>query len=89
MEVIAKQSRNFLPRALLVKPSGPPTQDPYTQLFLSLIVVLLLTHSEFSCLAMLAKRNPVPGPTLLPQVPNHFHCVRKSAHEVLGTILRT
>ena len=30
-----------MPKALDVKPSGPPTQDPYTQLFLPLIVVLL------------------------------------------------
>ena len=30
-----------MPKALEVKPSGPPPQDPYTQLFLPLIVVLL------------------------------------------------
>ena len=31
-----------MPEALEVKPSGPPPQDPYTQLVLSLIVVLLI-----------------------------------------------
>ena len=30
-----------MPKALKVKPNGPPTQDPYTQLILALIVVLL------------------------------------------------
>ena len=30
-----------MPKALEVKPSGLPPQDPYTQLFLPLIVVLL------------------------------------------------
>ena len=41
MEVIPKENRHFMPKALEVKPSGPPPQDPYTQLFLPLIVVLL------------------------------------------------
>ena len=41
MEVIPKLNRHFMPEALEVKPSGPPPQDPYTQLFLPLIVVLL------------------------------------------------
>ena len=41
MEVIPKKSRHFMPKALEVKPSGPPPQDPYTQPFLTLIVVLL------------------------------------------------
>ena len=44
MEVIPKKSRHFMPKALDVKPSGPPPQDPYTQLFLPLIVVL-----RFNC----------------------------------------
>ena len=41
MEVIPKYSRHFLSRALWVKPSGPQPQHPYTQLFLSLIVLTL------------------------------------------------
>ena len=41
MEVIPKKSRHFLPRALQVKPNEPPPQDPYTQLFVPLIVVVL------------------------------------------------
>ena len=36
-----------MPKASGVKPSGPPPQDPYTQLFLPLIVVLL-----FNCFCM-------------------------------------
>ena len=30
-----------MPKALEVKPSGPPPQDPYTQLFLPLIAFLM------------------------------------------------
>ena len=30
-----------MPKALEVKPSGPPSQDPYSQLLLPLIVVLV------------------------------------------------
>ena len=41
MEVIPKESRHYMPKALEVKPRGPPPQHPYTQLFLPLIVVLL------------------------------------------------
>ena len=44
MEVIRKKKRHFMPKALEVKPSGLPPQDPYTQLFLPLIVVL-----RFNC----------------------------------------
>ena len=40
MEVIPKQSRLLMPKALEVKPRGPPSEDPYSQLFLQLIVVL-------------------------------------------------
>ena len=36
MEVIPKLIRHFMPKALEVKPSGPPPQDPYAQLFLPL-----------------------------------------------------
>ena len=46
----------------------------------------LLTDSEFSCLAMLAKPYRVSGPTYLPQIPNQLHCMSKGAHEVLGSI---
>ena len=41
MEVMPKKNRHFMPKALEVKPSGPRPQDPYTQLFLPLIVVPL------------------------------------------------
>ena len=40
MEALPKKSRHFMPKALLVKPSGPQPQDPYTQLILPLIVIL-------------------------------------------------
>ena len=44
MEVIPKKNRHFMLTALEVEPSGLPPQDPYTQLFLPLIVVL-----RFNC----------------------------------------
>ena len=72
-----------MPWALLVKPSGLPPQDPYTQLFFLLIVGLL----RINRLAMLAKPYPVFGPTYMPQIPNLLHCMSKGAHEVLGTVL--
>ena len=40
MEVIPKKDRHFMPSALLVKPSGLPPQDPYTQLFYQIIAGL-------------------------------------------------
>ena len=40
MEVLPKQNRHFMPKALEVQPVGLPPQDPYTQLLLPLIVVL-------------------------------------------------
>ena len=46
----------------------------------------VLSDSEFSCLAMLAKPYPVSGPTPLPQVPNKLHFIQRSAHEKLGAI---
>ena len=40
MEVMQKQNRQFIPWALLAKPSGLPPQDTYTQWFCVLIVGL-------------------------------------------------
>ena len=40
MDVMLRYKRHFMPKALEVKPSCPPLKDPYTQLFLPLIVVL-------------------------------------------------
>ena len=40
MEVIPSPNRHFMPLALLVKRSGLPPQDPYTQLFFLLFVRL-------------------------------------------------
>ena len=44
MEVIPKKSRHFTHKSLEVKPSGPPSQDPYTKMCLPLVVVL-----RFNC----------------------------------------
>ena len=62
-------------------------RTPKLNCFTYLLWAYLLTDSEFSCLAMLAKPYPVSGPTYLPQIPNQLHCMSKCAHEVLGTIL--
>ena len=70
-------------RALEVKPSGLPPQDPYTQLFLPLIVVLL-----FNCfLIQLFQSYSVCGLTPMPHIPNQHHYTQRSAHEVLDAIL--
>ena len=79
MEVIPKQSRHFMPKALEVKPSGPPPQDPILNCFYHLLWFYVLTVSEFSCLA---KSYFVSGLTPLPHIPNQLHFIQKSAHEV-------
>ena len=56
-------------------------------MFHLLIVVLPSTESDFSCFAVLAKRNPVSGPTYLPLIPNQLHCILTCAHGVLETTL--
>ena len=61
-------------------------RTPILNCFYHLLCVYLVSHSEFSCFAMLAKPYPVSGPTYLPHIPNHLHCMSKGAHEVLGTI---
>ena len=67
----------------------PHLKTPILKCFYHLLWFYLLTDSEFSCLAMLAKPYPVSGPAPVPQIPNQLHCVQKSAHEVLATILGT
>ena len=64
-------------------------KTPILNCFYYLLWFYVLTDSEFSCLAMLAKPYPVSGLTPMPQIPNQLHCIQKSAHEVLGTILGT
>ena len=76
----------LMPWALLVKPSGLPPQDPYTQFFTYLLWAYVLTDSECSCLAILARPYPVSGPTYIPQIPNLLHRMSKEAHEVPDTI---
>ena len=46
----------------------------------------LLTDSEFSCLAMMAKPYSVCGQAHLPLIPNQLHYMSNCAHEVHGTI---
>ena len=65
----------------------PHLKTPIHNCFYHLLWFYVSTDSEFSCLAMLAKPYPVSGQTPLPQIPNQLHCSRRSAHEVLGTIL--
>ena len=52
--------------------------------FYYLLWLQSVTVSEFSCLA---KSFPASGLTPMPKIPNQFHFIRKSAHEVLGAIL--
>ena len=47
----------------------------------------LLTDSEFSCLAMLAKPYPLSGPTPMPLLPHQLRRIQISALEVIGAIL--
>ena len=64
-------------------------KTPILNSFYLLLWFYVLSDSEFSCLAILAKPYPVSGPTPMPQIPNLLHCIRRSAHEVLGTFLGT
>ena len=64
-------------------------QTPPPKCFYHLLWSSFLADSEFSCLAMMAKPYPLSGPAYVPQIPNQLHCMQKSAHEVLGTILGT
>ena len=50
MEVIPKKNRHFMPKALEVNASGLPPQDPNTQLFLPLIVVLRFNYFSIQLL---------------------------------------
>ena len=43
----------------------------------------LLTNSELSGLAKLAKPYPMSGPTYMPQILNPHHGISSCAHEVL------
>ena len=64
-------------------------KTPILKCLYHLMWFYFLTDSELSCLAMLAKPYPVSCPPPIPQIPNQLHCIQKSAHEVLGTILGT
>ena len=63
-------------------------RTPILKCLSSLLYVYVLTDSEFSCLAMLAKPYAVSGPTYFPTIPNLLQCMSKDAHEVLGTIFQ-
>ena len=45
-------------------------RTPILNCFSYLLWAYPLTDSEFSCLALLAKRYPVSWPTYLPRIPN-------------------
>ena len=62
-------------------------RTPILNCFIYLLWCYVLTDSEFSCLAMLAKPQPVYRQTYLPLITNQLHCMSHCAHEVLGTIL--
>ena len=66
-------------QALEVKPSGLPHQDPYTQLFLPLIVVLLCNCFRIQLLGQVMFCVVV---TSMTHIPNQHHFTQKSAHEV-------
>ena len=67
----------------------PHLKTPILNCFYHLLWFYVLTDSEFSCSAMLAKPYPVSEPTLLPHIPKQLHYFGRSAQEVLGTILGT
>ena len=62
-------------------------RTPILRCFYYLLWFYILTDSEFSYLAMLTRSYPVSGPTAMPLIPNQFHCIQISAHEVLGAIV--
>ena len=53
--------------------------------FYYLLWFQFVTVSEFS---WLGKSFPVSGLTPTPQIPSQLHFIQKSAHEVLGAILK-
>ena len=61
-------------------------RTPILNCFTYLLRAYVLTDSEFSSLAMLAKPYPVSGPTYMLWIPNLPHCMSKSAHQVLETV---
>ena len=50
----------------------PHLKTPILNCFYHLLWFYLLTVSEFSCLALLAKPYPVSGLTPMPQIPNQL-----------------
>ena len=65
----------------------PNLRTPILNGFYHLLWFYILTDSEFSCLALLAKSYPVSGGTPLPQFSNRLYCIQNRAHQVLGAIL--
>ena len=61
-------------------------RTPILHCFTYSLWAYLLTHSEFTRLAMLAKPYPVSGATYMPRTSNLLHCMSKGAHQVLGTV---
>ena len=75
MEVIPKKLRHFMPwpHRLSLVVSHP--RNPILNCFTYLLWCYVLTDSEFSCLAMLAKPYLVSGPTYMPLICNKLHCM--------------
>ena len=65
----------------------PHLKTPILNCFYHFLWFYVLTESECSSLALLAKPYPVSGLTPMPPIPNPLHCIHKSAHGVLGAIL--
>ena len=63
-----------MPKALKVKPRGPP---PILNSFYHLLWFYFVTVSEFR---YLAKPYPVSGLTPMPQIPNQQHFIQRSAN---------
>ena len=95
VEVVGREVKKGLPGELMVESSPsrqrrPPcktSKEMSDEAADAAALTYLLTDSECSCLAMLAKPYPVSGLTPLPQIPNQLYLIQKSAHEVLGATL--
>ena len=74
-----KENRDFMHKALEVKPSGLPPQAPILNCLYHLSWFYLLTVSEIT---YLAKSYSVSGLTPLPHIPNQLHFIQESTHEV-------
>ena len=66
----------------------PDPKTPILNCFYHLLGHCVLSVSEFSCLAMLAKPYPASGLAHMPQIPNELHFSQTIAPESLMLIWR-